>query len=264
MLKNDPDVLTVPEASRPKPGCQACRNGVELQFPFTFAFQPIVDVGTRKVFAYEALVRGPEGEPAGSILARVNASNRYQFDQACRGKAVELAAKLGMKERLSINFLPNAVYQPAACIQSTLHACRVHRFPTSQIIFEVTEGEEIGDRQHLLDIFRSYRDFGFLTAIDDFGAGYSGLGLLSEYQPHVIKIDMALVRNIDLDLPKQAIVTGVLTMARMLGSRIVAEGIETTGERDWLRRAGVELMQGYLFGRPALEQLAPVPASAWK
>lgn len=102
-----------------------------------------------------------------------------------------------MKELLSINFLPNAVYRPEVCIRSTFEAARVHGFPTEKIIFEVTEGEQVQDRAHLVNIFREYRRFGFQTAIDDFGAGYAGLNLLAEYQPDLIKIDMDLVRGID-------------------------------------------------------------------
>ncbi len=105
-----------------------------------------------------------------------------------------------MQELLSINFLPNAVYRPEACIQSTFKAARQYGFPIERIIFEVTEGEEVMDRPHLVDIFREYTRFGFSTAIDDFGAGYAGLTLLSEFQPDIIKIDMELVRNIDTSL----------------------------------------------------------------
>ena len=95
------------------------------------AFQPIVDVRSREVFAYEALVRGLDGSGAAHILGQVNDDNRYQFDQACRVKAVRLAAQLGMGCHVSINFLPNAVYEPAACIRTTLEAAQQHQFPTA-------------------------------------------------------------------------------------------------------------------------------------
>lgn len=246
-----------------KSGCRACRNAAPFDIDFEFAFQPIVSFKDRSVYAYEALVRGPQGESAYSVLSRLNDDNRYQFDQACRVKAVSTAAKLGMKEKLSINFLPNAVYEPAACIRSTFEACRSTGFPTEQIIFEVTEGEEIGDRPHLINIFESYQKFGFLTAIDDFGAGYAGLNLLSEYQPTIVKIDMQLIRDIDRDRTKQAIVAGTVMTCQMIGSLVIAEGIESRAERDFLADIGVDLMQGYLFGKPALRELQPVSPSAW-
>lgn len=228
-----------------------------------FAYQPIVNVVERRVFAYEALVRGPRGESAFSVLSQVTDENRYTFDQACRVEAIRGAAELGMKESLSINFLPNAVYRPEACIRSTIEAARTHRFPIEQIIFEVTEGEQIRDRAHLVNIFREYRRFGLRTAIDDFGAGYAGLTLLSEYQPDIVKIDMELVRDVDTHLPKQAIVNGIISICNALGIRVLAEGIETAAERDYLRAAGIALMQGYLFCKPAFRSLGEIEPSAW-
>lgn len=92
--------------------CDACARGDRLGFQFDFAYQPIVDLSQRRIYAHEALVRGPEGEPAGQVLSQVNEANRYRFDQACRVKAIKGAAELGLAERLSINFLPNAIYRP--------------------------------------------------------------------------------------------------------------------------------------------------------
>lgn len=243
--------------------CGKCRTSEPLGFDIAFAYQPIVDIGTRTVFAHEALVRGPNGESAWSVLSQVTDENRYQFDQACRVQAIKGASELGIRERLSINFLPNAVYQPAACIQSTFVAARTYDFPIENIIFEVTEGERVTDRPHLVNIFREYNRFGFHTAIDDFGAGYAGLDLLSEYQPDLIKLDMALVRGIDASRPKQAIVRGVMAMCLDLGVNVLAEGVETAAERDFLREQGVRLMQGYLFGKPAFRSIATIPEAAW-
>lgn len=241
-----------------KVGCKGCKEHVGSAIAFEYAFQPIVSLSSHSIFAYEALIRGPQGESAYSVLSQVNDSNRYRFDQACREKAVKTAAEVGMKELLSINFLPNAVYEPAACIQSTFRACMEHDFPTDRIMFEVTEGERVDDRPHLINIFENYNRFGFKTAIDDFGAGYAGLSLLSEYQPHVVKIDMELVRNIQSSKAKQAIVHGVVLTCKMIGSLVVAEGIETKPERDCLAGIGIDLMQGYLFTRPAFRSLATI------
>jgi len=252
-----------PEVPAEHRACGVCQTAGPLAFRFAFAYQPIVDCDTRSIYAYEALVRGLNGESAWSVLSQVDDSNRYQFDQACRREAIRGAAELGMRESLSINFLPNAVYQPAACIQGTFAAAREFGFPLENIIFEVTEGEEVTDRAHLVNIFREYHRFGFRTAIDDFGAGYAGLNLLAEYQPDVLKLDMALVRDIDSSRPKQAIVRGVMAMCRDLGIRVLAEGIETTAERDFLRSEGISLMQGYLFGKPAFRALSAIPAAAY-
>ena len=243
--------------------CVGCRNGQLFELQFEYAYQPIVEVSTRSIYAYEALVRGPEGQSAASVLAEVNESNRYQFDQACRVKAVAGAAQLGMQERLSINFLPNAVYRPEVCIKTTFAAAKTYGFACERIIFEVTEGEKVQDRAHLVSIFKAYREFGFLTAIDDFGAGYAGLNLLAEYQPDIVKIDMDLVRDIDTSKPKQYIVSGIMKICRDMGIRALAEGIETKGERDFLLSAGVDLMQGYWYSKPVFKGLAIIPDSAW-
>lgn len=263
MILKEKTLSALGKISNPKKNCQGCQDKT-LDIAFAYAFQPIVNIKTKTVYAHEALVRGPNGESAYSVLSQVNDQNRYQFDQACRVEAVKTAARLGMKEPLSINFLPNAVYEPSACIRTTLDACRTHHFPTSQIIFEVTEGERIDDRPHLISIFQHYESYGFKTAIDDFGAGYAGLNLLSEYQPTIVKIDMDLVRNIHLSKARQAIVSGTLMTCRMLGALVVAEGIETREERDFLAGLGVELMQGYFFCRPAFQALGAIDASVWE
>ena len=244
--------------------CSGCRGENTLTFDFDYAYQPIVNVNTRTIYAHEALVRGPDGESAASVLAQVNDSNRYRFDQACRVRAVAGASRLGMREFLSINFLPNAVYRPDICIRSTFEAAREYGFPIEQIIFEVTEGEQVQDRAHLVNIFREYQRFGFRTAIDDFGAGYAGLHLLAEYQPHIVKIDMDLVRDIDTSAARQAIVRGIVAICRDLSITVLAEGIETRAERDYLAGLGIELMQGYWFSKPVFRALGVIPGSAWE
>ena len=240
------------------PPCAHCRDGQALGFEFSMAFQPIVDLCDRSLYAYEALVRGVDGSGAASVLGRVNERNRYAFDQACRVKAVELAARLQVPCLLSINFLPNAVYQAAACIRATLQAARRFDFPTERIIFEITESEELVNKEHLKGIIDEYQRQSFRTAIDDFGAGYSGLNLLAEFQPDIIKLDMALVRGIDRDPVRQAIVQGILGVCRVLNIEVVAEGVETLGEMRELHGMGVNLFQGYLFARPAFEALPEV------
>lgn len=239
-------------------GCEGCRNGESPGFDFNMAFQPIVDVEHRTVFAHEALVRGLQGEGAGSILSQVGPHNRYAFDQACRVKAIELASTLGMQSMLSINFLPNAVYRAEACIRLTLATAERCRFPLERIMFELTEDERTSDVPHLVSIFSEYRQRGFTTAIDDFGAGFSNFGLLADFAPDIIKIDMHLVRNIHLDARRRTIAQGLLTICHGLGSRVIAEGVEHPEEVGVLRDMGVTLFQGYVFARPALAALPPV------
>jgi EAL domain-containing protein (putative c-di-GMP-specific phosphodiesterase class I) len=255
---------TSPSSETPQPaGCTQCKNKSELDFKLVFAYQPIIDLDKRSIYAHEALVRGPNGESAHSVLSQVTDENRYSFDQACRVEAIRGAAELGMQELLSINFLPNAVYRPEACIRSTFEAAKLYKFPIEQIIFEVTEGEQVQDRPHLVNIFQEYRRFGFRTAIDDFGAGYAGLNLLSEYQPDIVKIDLELIRDVDTSKPKQAIVNGIVSICAALNILVLAEGVETVAERDFLHNAGIHLMQGFLFCKPAFRALGTIDPTSW-
>ncbi|HET8800553.1 MAG TPA: EAL domain-containing protein [Marinobacter sp.] len=235
--------------------CEQCACGEGLDFSFTFAFQPIIDAQNRSVYAYEALVRGPGGQGAMSVLNRVNEQNRYSFDQICRVKAVKLASRLGMEAMLSINFMPNAVYRAEYCIRTTLAAAKTYNFDTRKIIFELTEDENLSSVDHLVSIIEAYQEMGFSTAIDDFGAGYSRYNIMMASPPDLLKLDMALVRNIHEQPNKQAVVAGIITMMKQLGGRIVAEGVETREEYFWLRSQGINLYQGYLFAKPGFECL---------
>jgi diguanylate cyclase (GGDEF)-like protein len=236
--------------------CVACAEGVNQPFPFTMAFQPIISASRQEVFAYEALVRGLAGEAASTVLSRVNRRNRYAFDQSCRRTAVDLAARLGIVARgvkLSINFIPGAMYEPENCVRATLAAANRAKLPLDRLIFEVTEGEEVLEPAHLMKIFEVYRQQGFTPAIDDFGAGYSGLNMLAEFQPGIIKLDRELIQDIDASWPKQSIVRGVLSVCQDLNITPIAEGVETQAEYRVLRSLGIDLFQGYLFARPGFE-----------
>jgi EAL domain-containing protein (putative c-di-GMP-specific phosphodiesterase class I) len=240
--------------------CNACRVDVALP-EFTMAFQPIVDLETGDTYAFEALVRPPGGGNAFDVLSRITDENRYAFDQACRVKAITLAAQMEMDALLSINFLPNAVYQPAACLQKTFEAAHKANFPLHHLMFEVTENEPARDIGHLQAIFTEYKRHGMITAIDDFGAGHSGLNMLADFQPDVLKIDMALTRAVNQDAVRHEIARAIVGLCRRLHISVVAEGVETVEEAVTLRDIGVRLFQGYLFAKPAVEMLPDVPRS---
>lgn len=240
--------------------CRHCRSDEGLAFDFSFAFQPIVNVVSRKVFAYEALVRGTDGSGAMSVLSQLDTGNRYQFDQVSRVKAIALASRLFGDDTalLSINIMPNAVYDPVRCLRGTLRAAREHSFPLNRLMFEFTEHERITDVVHLRRIARHYASCGFTTAIDDFGAGFAGLGFLAEFVPDVLKIDRNLVRGIRHDKVRQAILGAIHSAARDLDITLIAEGIETADEFAFLADMGIELFQGFYFARPAFEALPDV------
>lgn len=239
-------------------GCEGCRDGAGFETSFSMAFQPIVDLKHSTIYAHEALVRGVRGEGAQTILTQVADENRYAFDQQCRVKAIELATGLGLAQsgaHLSINFMPNAVYEPRACIRLTLATAMRTGFPLDRIIFEFTEDEKL-DTNHLLNILRTYRAIGFKTALDDFGAGYAGLGLLSKFQPDIVKLDIELIRGVDRDTVRQRIVKSMLDMLASLNIVAICEGVETSDELQTLKALGACLVQGFALARPSFESLA--------
>jgi EAL domain-containing protein (putative c-di-GMP-specific phosphodiesterase class I) len=246
-------------------GCDGCRNGQDLGFELRVAFQPILDLTTGAPFAYEALIRGPEGQGAGWVLEQVNDTNRYRFDQACRVAAIRQGVEAGLLDtdaRLSINFLPNAVYSPQACIRLTLQTAKECGLPSDRLIFEFTEQERL-DTEHVGRIIGTYRQLGFATALDDFGAGHAGLNLLANIQTDLLKLDMDLIRGIDQSLPRRQIVAAMTGLCAEMNIALIAEGIETEAELAVLRDLGIRYVQGYLIARPELGQL-PLKVSAQK
>ena len=124
-----------------------------------------------------------------------------------------------------------------------------------RLIFEVTEGEEVTNPGHLSSIVKEYQKHGFRVALDDFGAGYAGLNLMADLALEIIKLDMALVRNVHQRPVAQAVVQSMTALCRTLGREIIAEGIETFDEYSTLRECGIRLFQGYLLAKPGFREL---------
>ncbi|MFV3127373.1 EAL domain-containing protein [Niveispirillum sp. KHB5.9] len=212
------------------------------------------------VFGYEALLRGRT--EAGAMLSpgplfsvAEEAGMLFALDQKARRSAIATMARRPRDgARLFVNFNPAAIYDPSYCLQSTQELVRHLGLSPADIVFEVTETTKVHDHGHLRSILDYYRAAGFRVALDDIGAGFSGLNLLQALHPDFMKIDMALIRGIDGDAYKQSIVRHLIGIARDGGAVVIGEGVETEAERDWLVAAGIDLMQGFLLGRPE-----PVP-----
>lgn len=218
-------------------------------------FQPIASGETRGILAYEALMRSREPRLPGpaQILA---ASERLQRVHVLgRTTRALTAARLeGLPDGTlcfvnvhAYDFLDPELFHPEAPL--TRYASRV--------VLELTErasGESIAD---LRERVTRLREMGFRLAIDDVGAGYAGLQYFAQLAPDFAKIDMSIIRGLDTDPVRQRIVLSLAQMCRDLGIKVVAEGVETVGERDALVRIGCDALQGYLLGRPA-EAFAPV------
>ena len=242
-----------------------CRCAEPFPERLSFAFQPIIDFKSRTIFAQEALVRGPEGESAGSVLSKVTTENMHAFDRHCRIQALKSASRTLARrgELLSLNTRPNAVYDPATCLRTTLAAATANGFPIDQIMFEMTEHEAVTDPDHFAMIVRSYKDMGFTTALDDFGSGGAGLTLLASVMPDIIKLDMALVRNVHISPVKRTILSALVEICDRFGIRIIAEGIEVKAEARALLDLGITLFQGYYFSRPQLNDAPTADDINW-
>ncbi len=228
----------------------------------TSHFQPIVAAAdTSSLFGHEALMRGMDGDrivsPASLLAAARAADLLFQLDLAARQSAIREAGRLGLPARIFINFAPNAIYDPAYCLRSTVAMVRETGIAADRIVFEVTESEQVRDLPHLEGILAIYRKAEFQIALDDLGAGYSSLNLIHRLRPDIVKLDMDLSRGVDQDSYQAAIAGKLLERARQLGIRTVAEGVETQGELDWLRDKGADYVQGYLIAPPSADPLIP-------
>ncbi|HEY4305454.1 MAG TPA: EAL domain-containing protein [Gemmatimonadaceae bacterium] len=222
---------------------------------FSHAFQPIIDLTAAEVFAYEALVRGPDGQGAGSVFSQIPETELSAFDRASQVHALELAGRLGLKPLLSLNALPQTIVAPHPMLDDLLQAAARLGVDERRIVLEVTESEAILDLSRFARAVDDCRGAGLKIALDDFGAGYSGLNLLADFQPDMIKLDMNLVRSIESRGPRQSIVRAIISVCEDLGIDVIAEGVETVDEMNWLRGERIELVQGYLLAKPAFEAL---------
>jgi len=229
---------------------------------FSMAFQPIVNVANGGVYGYESLVRSESGDSAHSVLSRVPTEHFHTFDRACRSKAMSEAIRCGFLEtgptRLCVNVNPNAAINEASDLRRTCDEAAEMGFPLDRLVLELVEDEEIWDLAKLKPIIDEYREYGVKIAMDDFGAGYSGLKLLSRLKPDVIKLDMALVHAMDEDRTSQVIVKAIVQACFELGIVTIAEGVERYDQAMRLRDMGVVFQQGYYFARPAFEALPTV------
>ena len=218
-------------------------------------FQPILTVDGAP-FAHEALFRIIERDgavigPQRAFDVAKQAQLLFNLDLISRRSAVQTAARARFPGKLFVNFNPSSIYDPAYCLRTTASVVDTLGIQPRDVVFEVTESEEARDLRHLKGVLAFYRNAGFLVALDDVGSGYSSLNLLNEVRPDYMKLDMELARGVDRDPYKMNIVQHLIAIAQSNGTKVVAEGIETQAEADWMRAHGADYLQGYLFARPA-------------
>jgi len=232
---------------------------------FTSHFQPIVHAkDTSRIFGQEALLRGIDEDgsliaPSRLLKVAREANVLFQLDRAARLTAICEAVRLGLTDRIFINFTPTSIYDPVFCLRSTVSAIKQAGISHENVVFEVVESEQAQDISHLKDILHFYRDAGFLIALDDLGAGYSGLNLIHQLRPDFIKLDLDLVRNVHQDPYKALITEKLLEIAQSLNIRTIAEGIECQEELQWVQAHGTDFVQGYLIAKPATPPVTTTP-----
>lgn len=217
-------------------------------------FQPIVCLSERRILGYEALSRGPSNSPLHSPLnlfaiAR-QAGRLSELEVLCRESACRRFSEQGLEGKLFLNISPESLLEPHHPSGRTLKMLEQVGLPPSRVVIELTEQTPTEDFQLLYNALHHYRDMGFSIALDDLGAGYSSLRLWSELRPDYVKIDRHFIDGIHLDPLKREFVGSILQIARASRAQVIAEGIELKEELAVLGEMGVDLVQGYLLGRP--------------
>jgi len=228
----------------------------------TTHFHPIWDLSTRSHFGWECLSRGvaPDGSlipPAKLFGTAREAGLSFPLDRLARQTALRNAQHARLPGKLFINFVPTAIYDPVFCLRTTVSLAHELGLDPAQIVFEVVESEQVDDEAHLKRIVDYYRQQGFLIALDDVGSGYSSLNLVAALRPDILKVDAAIVRDLDRDETHQSVFRALAGIAADTGALLLAEGVETKAEFDVAQALGATLGQGYLWGRPTASPELP-------
>src|ERR1700761_3076656 len=221
-------------------------------------FQPILDGATREPIGYEALTRGPAGHPLNSpidlIAAAARSGLRTDLERACIESALRRYRELRLKGRLFVNLLPQTLldwHEFADWLGVQLSA---NEIDPHDVVLELTEHGLTEDASALAAAVAPLRALGCDIAIDDLGAGSSGLKTWSAIRPDYVKVDRYFVAGVEQDAVRSEILRSVVDMGRVTGCRIIAEGVENREQFALALELGVDYVQGYLLGQPQ-----PVP-----
>lgn len=219
------------------------------------AFQPIVRWSDRSLFGYEALVRsahGPMSRPDEILKAAEQLGRLGGLGRAIHQSVARAARAAPPETPIFVNLHPWDLRDEALLAPGSPLAQIAGR-----VVLEITERASLENVPDLCPRIAALRRQGFRIAVDDLGAGYAGLTCVADLAPDIVKVDMSLVRAIDRDPTRRRLVRAIVELSVELGIRTVAEGVETVEERDVLAGMGCELMQGYLFARPAPAFVVP-------
>jgi EAL domain-containing protein (putative c-di-GMP-specific phosphodiesterase class I) len=227
-------------------------------------FQPIINLADGSVFGYEALSRGPidtrleSADALFSAAAAVGATHR--LERVCRFHSIAAAAGIPSGCFLFLKIRPRVLEEPDAGLSREVF--EQSRLAQERVVLEISEKQAILDFDLFKRTLLSYYRQGFKVAIDNVGAGHNSLRAVTEVRPHIIKLDRALVSDIDSDRAKNALVSAVTIFAKNIDARMLAGGIQTVDELASLIEMGVDLGQGFLLGRPSNGFIEPKPEIA--
>jgi EAL domain-containing protein (putative c-di-GMP-specific phosphodiesterase class I)/GGDEF domain-containing protein len=243
-------------------------NDIIAQRQLSALFQPIVQMQTGEIIAYEGLIRGPSDSPlhAPMNLFKVARANKLtvQVEHLCRKVVLERFAELALPGKLFLNVSPECLLQRDAPHGETLEYIQRAGIAPERVIIELTENQPTYDYELMREAVLHYRNMGFQIAIDDLGEGFSSLRLWSELRPEFVKIDMHFIQGINNDPVKLQFVRSIQEIADKSDTLVIAEGIETQAELLVLRDLGVAYGQGYHLGRPNAQPAKAVPAEVAK
>lgn len=218
--------------------------------------QPIIDVATKEIRAWEMLTRGPEGTALESPLQLFSVARQtnmlYDLEMIVLRKTLDQITSTGCLDDIFINFTPITLGNSRFVRDLKIMMQSYENIQPSQITLEITERDSIEGIENFIYNIKVLRGMGIRIAVDDTGAGYASLNTISEIMPDVIKIDRSVIENIDKNSVKESMLKGLLLVAREAGSIVIAEGIENEHEASVLSRNKVELAQGYFYARPGL------------
>jgi len=225
------------------------------QGAITTLFQPIFDITKQSIIGYEALSRGPKNCPLAMPNKLFEAAHKYQLtselELLCRSRAIENFVKLNLQGKLFLNVSPKILLDPSHPKGETLHLIEQFGLAANRVVIEVTEQEKVDDGFLLLKTIAHYRELGFTIAIDDLGAGYSGLKQWSQLCPDIVKIDRYFIDHCDQSEVKKEFLKSIMVLARATNTAVIAEGIERTEELDLVKSIGISHVQGFLLERPS-------------
>jgi len=233
-----------------------CRlQDVLLGNQITTVFQPIVDILRGGLLGFEALSRGPVGteqhSPINLFEAAAATDLVFELDRHCRRRALWTARDLPLPHRLFVNVVPASMYDPDFQGTSLIKLLEGLGLSPERIVLEVSEQYAIENYTLFVEALQNFTQIGFSIAVDDIGAGYSGLEKIAHLNPRYLKFDMQLVRDIDRSHVKREMARALKTFADKMDSQIIAEGIEREGEQQACVDLGIDYGQGFLLARPA-------------